>query len=455
MPDHSISTIAALATAPGRGGVGIIRLSGPRSLNIAEHIIKQTPKPRFAHYLPFYSQNKQIIDSGIVLYFPRPNSFTGEDVVELQGHGGPVVMDMLLQEVFALGAEPAKPGEFSERAFLNDKLDLARAEAIADLIEASSEQAARSALRSLQGEFSRLIHEQVEALIQLRIYVESAIDFPEEEINFLSDCKVEKDTQKILTDLNAIFKKAQQGCLIREGMTVAIAGQPNAGKSSLLNALSGKESAIVTDIAGTTRDVLKEEINIDGMPLHIIDTAGLRESDCEVEKIGIKRAWDVIENADQILMVVDESCIDDPQQQTVNEQLMAQFPESIDIIIIHNKIDLADKIPSINHSEHQTEIYLSAKQNAGIELLKDHLKQCMGFQSAGEGTFMARRRHLEAIQKAIQNVENGLLQLQEFSAGELLAEELRLAQNALSEITGEFTSDDLLGRIFTSFCIGK
>ena len=455
MPDHSVSTIAALATAPGRGGVGIIRLSGPRSLNIAEHIIKQTPKPRFAHYLPFYSQNNQVIDSGIVLYFPGPNSFTGEDVVELQGHGGPVVMDMLLQEVFAHGAEPAKPGEFSERAFLNDKLDLAQAEAIADLIEASSEQAARSALRSLQGEFSQLIHEQVETLIQLRIYVEAAIDFPEEEIDFLSDGKVEKDTRNILTDLNSILKKAQQGCLIREGMTVAIAGQPNAGKSSLLNALSGKESAIVTDIAGTTRDVLKEEINIDGMPLHIIDTAGLRESDCEVEKIGIKRAWDVIENADQILMVVDESSIDDSHQQTVNQQLMAQFPESIDITLIHNKIDLADKIPSINHSEHQTEIFLSAKKNAGIELLKDHLKQCMGYQSAGEGTFMARRRHLEAIQKAIQNVENGLQQLQEYSAGELLAEELRLAQNALSEITGEFTSDDLLGRIFTSFCIGK
>ncbi len=455
MPDHSISTIAALATAPGRGGVGIIRLSGPRSLNIAEHIIKQTPKPRFAHYLPFYNQNNQVIDSGIVLYFPGPNSFTGEDVVELQGHGGPVVMDMLLQELFALGAKPAKPGEFSERAFLNDKLDLAQAEAIADLIEASSEQAARSALRSLQGEFSQLIHEQVEALIQLRIYVEAAIDFPEEEIDFLSDGKVEKDTQNILTDLNSILKKAQQGCLIREGMTVAIAGQPNAGKSSLLNALSGKESAIVTDIAGTTRDVLKEEINIDGMPLHIIDTAGLRESDCEVEKIGIKRAWDVIENADQILMVVDESSIDDPQQQRVNQQLMAQFPESIDITIIHNKIDLADKMPLINHSEHQTEIFLSAKQHAGIELLKEHLKQCMGYQSAGEGTFMARRRHLEAIQKAIQNVDNGLQQLQEYSAGELLAEELRLAQNALSEITGEFTSDDLLGRIFTSFCIGK
>ena len=459
MPDSyshfNKSTIAALATAPGRGGVGIIRLSGPRSLNIAEHIIKQTPKPRFAHYLPFYADNNQILDSGIVLYFPGPNSFTGEDVVELQGHGGPVVMDMLLQRVFALGAEPAKPGEFSERAFLNDKLDLAQAEAIADLIEASSEQAARSALRSLQGEFSRLIHEQVEALIQLRIYVEAAIDFPEEEIDFLSDGKVEYDTKKILNDLILILKKAEQGCLIREGMTVAIAGQPNAGKSSLLNALAGKESAIVTDIAGTTRDVLKEEINIDGMPLHIIDTAGLRASDCEVEKIGINRAWDVIENADQILMVVDENSINEPEQKQVNQQLIAQFPDSIDITIIHNKIDLADKTPKINQNEHRTEIYLSAKQNSGIKLLKDHLKQCMGYQSAGEGTFMARRRHLEAIQKAINNVANGLQQLQEYAAGELLAEELRLAQNALSEITGEFTSDDLLGRIFTSFCIGK
>ncbi len=460
-PTHSsISTIAALATAPGRGGVGIIRLSGPQSLSIVEAIIHQTPKPRYAHYLPFYSGSREEktlleIDAGIVLYFPGPNSFTGEDIVELQGHGGPVVMDMLLQRVFALGAEPAKPGEFSERAFLNDKLDLAQAEAIADLIDASSEQAARSALRSLQGEFSKLIHEQVEALTRLRIYVEAAIDFPEEEIDFLSDGKVEADTQTILTDIRNILQQAEQGCLMREGMNVAIAGQPNAGKSSLLNALSGKDSAIVTDIAGTTRDVLKEEINIDGMPVHIIDTAGLRESDCEVEKIGIERAWNVIENADQILLVIDENKINDQSSIIINEKLLKQFPDKIDITLIHNKIDLSDKTPEIIKGEHTTQIYLSAKQNQGIELLKNHLKQCMGFQNAGEGSFMARRRHLEAINQAIQSVEDGLHQLQEFSAGELLAEELRQAQNALSKITGEFTSDDLLGRIFTSFCIGK
>jgi tRNA modification GTPase len=453
MPDST--TIAALATAPGRGGVGIIRISGPDSLGIAKKIIKQSPKARFAHYLPFYDEQDRIIDSGIILYFPGPHSFTGEDVIELQGHGGPVVMDMLLQQVLQLGAEAAKPGEFSERAFLNDKLDLAQAEAIADLIDASSEQAARSALRSLQGEFSTLIHNQVEALIQLRIYVEAAIDFPEEEIDFLSDGKVEQDTQTILKNLYQILHQAEQGCLMREGMNVAIAGQPNAGKSSLLNALSGKESAIVTDIAGTTRDVLKEEINLDGMPLHIIDTAGLRDSDCEVEKIGIQRAWSVIESADQILLVIDENTVTDPENIKINQSLKEQFPDTIDITLIHNKIDLAAKQPAIYKGEHLTEIYLSAKQNVGIDLLKDHLKQCMGFQSSGEGNFMARRRHLEAIKQAIVNVENGLKQLQEFAAGELLAEELRLAQNALSEITGEFTSDDLLGRIFTSFCIGK
>ena len=452
---NNTATIAALATAPGRGGVGIIRLSGPQSLAIAERIIQRTPTPRYAHYLPFYDEQERILDSGIVLYFPGPNSFTGEDVVELQGHGGPVVMDMLLQRVFSLGAEPAKPGEFSERAFLNDKLDLAQAEAIADLIDASSEQAARSALRSLQGEFSTLIHQQVERLIQLRIYVEAAIDFPEEEIDFLSDGRVENDTKRILTDLHTILQKAQQGCLLREGMSVAIAGQPNAGKSSLLNALSGRESAIVTDIAGTTRDVLKEEINIDGMPLHIIDTAGLRDSDCKVEQIGIQRAWDVIENADQILMVIDESQITDPHSVKINQQLLQQFPKSIDITLIHNKIDRTGKSPQIIKGEHRTEVYLSAKETHGIDLLKEHLKQCMGYQSAGEGSFMARRRHLEAINKAIQSVENGLSQLQEYAAGELLAEELRLAQNYLSEITGEFSSDDLLGRIFTSFCIGK
>ncbi|MCP3852800.1 MAG: tRNA uridine-5-carboxymethylaminomethyl(34) synthesis GTPase MnmE [Gammaproteobacteria bacterium] len=449
------TTIAALATAPGRGGVGIIRLSGSKSLSIVEQIIQQSPKPRYAHYLPFYDENQHEIDAGIVLYFPGPHSFTGEDVVELQGHGGPIVMDMLLQRVFLLGAEPAKPGEFSERAFLNDKLDLAQAEAIADLIDASSEQAARSALRSLQGDFSKLIHEQVEALIALRIYVEAAIDFPEEEIDFLSDGKVEKDTKFILSDMRKILLQAEQGCLMREGMSVVIAGQPNAGKSSLLNALSGKDSAIVTDIAGTTRDVLKEEINIDGMPLHIIDTAGLRDSDCEVEKIGIERAWTVIENADQILLVIDENKNLDKHSSQVDQDLLEQFPSTIDITLVHNKIDRMGKAPEIVKGEHQTEIYLSAKENIGIDLLKEHLKECMGFQSAGEGSFMARRRHLQAIEKGIQSVEKGLMQLQEFSAGELLAEELRQAQNFLSEITGEFTSDDLLGRIFTSFCIGK
>ncbi len=456
---ENVETIAALATAPGRGGIGIIRLSGPKSLVIAEQILKTSLKPRYAHYLPFYDaindDKPLIIDSGIALYFPGPNSFTGEDVVELQGHGGPVVMDMLLQSVFSLGAKAAKPGEFSERAFLNDKLDLAQAEAIADLIDASSEQAARSALRSLQGEFSQMIHQQVEALTQLRIYVEAAIDFPEEEIDFLSDGKVENDTQIILADIQQILYKAEQGCLMREGMTVAIAGQPNAGKSSLLNALSGKESAIVTDIAGTTRDVLKEEINIDGMPLHIIDTAGLRDSDCKVEKIGIERAWDVIKNADEILLVVDESKAQEKESQNINQQLLKQFPESVKITIIHNKIDQSNKKPQIIEAENQTEIYLSAKENKGIELLTSHLKKSMGYQSAGEGTFMARRRHLEAIQKALASVETGLVQLQEYAAGELLAEELRQAQNYLSEITGEFSSDDLLGRIFTSFCIGK
>lgn len=455
-----IETIAALATASGRGGVGIIRLSGPQSLSIARQIIhKKTLKPRYAHYLSFFDQNDNKLDAGILLYFPQPHSFTGEDVIEIQGHGGPVVMDMLLQRVYLLGAKPAKPGEFSERAFLNDKLDLAQAEAIADLIDASSEQAARSALRSLQGDFSKLIHTQVEALTQLRIYVEAAIDFPEEEIDFLSDGKVENDTVTILKDLNNILIQAQQGCLLREGMSVVIVGQPNAGKSSLLNALSGKDSAIVTNIAGTTRDVLKEEINIDGMPLHIIDTAGLRESDCEIEQIGIQRAWNVIDKADRILLVIDETSINDSHQQDINQNLLSEFPSTIPVTIIHNKIDQTEQQAQISSNQsnnpYSSEIYLSAKESIGIELLTEYLKQSMGFQNSGEGSFMARRRHLEAINNAIAAVEQGLLQLKKFAAGELLAEELRLAQQYLSEITGEFSSDDLLGRIFTSFCIGK
>jgi len=460
MADSNKSTIAALATAPGRGGVGIIRLSGSKAFFIAQQIIKKNPQPRYAHYLPFFGQDKKgnfsiELDSGIILFFPGPHSFTGEDVVEFQGHGGPVVMDMLLKQILSMGVDAAKPGEFSERAFLNNKLDLAQAEAIADLIDASSEQAARSALRSLQGDFSRLINQQVEALIQLRIYVEAAIDFPEEEIDFLSDGKVEQDTINILSACKQILKQAQQGCLMREGMSVVIAGQPNAGKSSLLNVMSGKQSAIVTDIAGTTRDVLKEYINIDGMPVHIIDTAGLRDSNCEVEKIGIQRAWQEIQNADQILLVVDSTTEDDQLIQDNNKQLLQQFPDNINVTIIHNKIDQVNKEACINHSNLKTEIFLSAKQEQGIHYLKEHLKQCMGYQNTAEGTFMARRRHLDAIERALQAIQSGLSQLQDYSAGELLAEELRHAQNSLSEITGEFSSDDLLGRIFTSFCIGK
>lgn len=442
-------TIAALATAPGRSGVGIIRVSGPDSVRILKSIINKDPKPRYAHYLPFYDFDQEVIDNGIAIYFPAPHSFTGEDVVEFQGHGGPVILDLLIKRVFQLGARPAEPGEFSQRAFINNKMDLTQAEAIADLIDASSEQAARSAMRSLQGEFSKKVHDLVEKLIHLRMYVEAAIDFPEEEIDFLSDGKVEADTQAILKHLNELLSKATQGCLIREGMTVAIAGQPNAGKSSLLNALSGKESAIVTDIAGTTRDVLKEEINIDGMPLHIIDTAGLRESDCKVERIGIERAWDVINTADKILFLVDHSM----GLNEIDDELLAQLPKSIPVTLVYNKIDKTQQQAYLDQKKNA--LYLSAKENKGIDLLKQFLKDFMGFQTTEEGVFSARRRHVEALNRALDSVNNGLIQLQQYNAGELLAEELSVAQTALSEITGEFDSDDLLGRIFTGFCIGK
>jgi len=451
MKSNYQDTIAALATAPGRSGVGIIRVSGKESLNIFKQIVNKEPRARYAHYLPFYDQENNIIDTGIALYFPAPNSFTGEDVVEFQGHGGPVILDLLIQRIFELGARPAEPGEFSQRAFINDKMDLTQAEAIADLIDASSEQAARSAMRSLQGEFSQQVLNIVEQLIQLRMYVEAAIDFPEEEIDFLSDGKVEADTKAILAELDSLLDKASQGCLIREGMTVAIAGQPNAGKSSLLNALSGKESAIVTDIAGTTRDVLKEEINLDGMPLHIIDTAGLRDSDCRVEQIGIERAWDVIKKADKILFLIDQS----KGFQDKDSELMAELPDHIPVTLVYNKIDKKGLDEKLVEQNSISEIYLSAKQGYGIDLLKQYLKDFMGYKTTQEGVFSARRRHIEALIKAKESVSNGLQQLQQFNAGELLAEELTAAQNDLSEITGEFDSDDLLGRIFTGFCIGK
>ncbi len=444
-------TIAAIATAPGRGGVGIVRISGKEALTIAEQVLARQPKPRYAHYTPFYGAEGEVLDQGIALYFPGPNSFTGEDVLELQAHGGPVVLEWLLTRVLQLGARLAEPGEFSKQAFMNDKLDLAQAEAISDLIEASSDQAARSAMRSLQGDFSAQVNQLVEELTQLRIFVEAAIDFPEEEIDFLSDGKVAGQLQHILDRLQAVFASAQQGVLLREGMSVVILGRPNAGKSSLLNALSGRESAIVTDIAGTTRDIVKEEINIDGMPLHILDTAGVREATDQVEQIGIERAWKALDNADRVLVMLQAGEAIHAEDQLILDKLPGHIP----VTIIRNKIDLIDHQPMVESEGEQTVIWLSAKQKLGLELLREHLKTAMGYEQTGEGVFMARKRHIDALQTALQWTQNGQQQLELYAAGELLAEDLRLAQEALSEITGRFTSDDLLGRIFTSFCIGK
>lgn len=447
MVDQNIDTIAAIATPPGRGGVGIIRISGSQVKKISEKILGKIPQPRFAEYLSFLDQNNEIIDSGLAIFFSGPNSFTGEDVLELQGHGGPVVMDLLLQRVIDVGGRLAKPGEFSERAFLNDKVDLAQAEAIADLIEAGSEQAAKSAVKSLQGEFSHYIDKSVEALTHLRMYVEAAIDFPEEEIDFLSGGHVTKSLNSILEEMDRIFASAQQGVLLRDGMRVVLIGQPNTGKSSLLNALAGRDSAIVTHIAGTTRDVLREEINIDGMPLHVIDTAGLRESDDVVEQEGIKRTWLEIEQADRALLLVDDKTGITVEDEKIHQKL----PVSLGFTIIRNKIDLTNTTAFITDSE----IALSAKSGDGIELLRDHLKKIMGYTGLTEGVFLARRRHLDALIRAKKHVLNGQAQLQGSKAGELLAEDLRQAQNSLGEITGHVSSDELLGKIFSSFCIGK
>jgi tRNA modification GTPase len=449
-------TIAAIATATGRGGVGIVRVSGPKARLVAEQLLKQKLQPRFAHYCPFHSHSGEILDQGIALFFPGPNSFTGEDVLELQGHGGPVILDLLLREITQLGVRLARPGEFSERAFLNDKLDLAQAEAIADLIDATTEQAARNALHSLQGAFSTRIHELVEALIALRIYVEASIDFPEEEIDFLSDGKVATDLNSIEQKLEQVFKEARQGVLVRDGMRVVIAGRPNAGKSSLLNALSGRDSAIVTSIEGTTRDVLREHIHIDGMPLHIIDTAGLRESPDEVERIGIERAWQEIQQADHVLLLVDSNSTHELDVNKIWPEFVAKLTDPSKITLIRNKIDVTGQIAGLVKPENQAPyIGLSAVTGEGLDDLKEYLKDIMGFSASGEGGFTARRRHLDALERAQVFLASGKVQLNGYAAGELLAEDLRGAQNSLSTITGEFTPDDLLGRIFSSFCIGK
>ena len=449
---HDHDTIAAIATPPGRGGIGIVRVSGPEVRAIAQAVTGQTLRPRYAHYGPFYGEGGEVLDEGIALFFAGPHSFTGEDVLELQAHGGPVVLDWLLQRVIRLGARLAQPGEFSRRAFLNDKLDLTQAEAIADLINASTEQAARSALKSLQGAFASAVDTLVEGLIHLRMYVEAAIDFPEEEIDFLSDGKVAGELAQLIDQLRRLLAQAQQGALLNEGMTVVILGRPNAGKSSLLNALSGRQSAIVTAIAGTTRDAIREAIQIDGMPLHIVDTAGLRETEDAVERIGIERAWAAMEQADRVLVVVPADEDIAPEDQAI----LARLPKDLPVTIIRNKIDLIDVPPHVDTDEMgRVVIWLSAKQGLGLALLRAHLKQAMGYEQTTEGVFMARRRHVEALKQALQHLETGQEKLQQHAAGELLAEDLRQAQQALEEITGRFTSDDLLGEIFSSFCIGK
>ena len=449
-------TIVAQATAPGRGGIGILRVSGPLATEVAQVVLGKCPKPRMADYLPFKDADGTVLDQGIALYFKSPNSFTGEDVLELQGHGGQVVLDLLLKRILQIdGIRLARPGEFSEQAFLNDKLDLAQAEAIADLIDATSEQAARSALKSLQGEFSKKVNELVESVIYLRTYVEASIDFPDEEIDFLADGKIEANLRGIINQLEDVRSEAKQGSILREGMKVVIAGRPNAGKSSLLNALAGREAAIVTDIAGTTRDVLREHIHIDGMPLHIIDTAGLRDATDEVERIGISRAWTEIEQADRIILMLDSSDPESADLSKVRSEFLAKLPTTLPVTIVRNKIDLNGEQASESEEDGYQMISLSAQTHDGIQLLREHLKQAMGFQTSMEGGFLARRRHLDALEKASKHLQIGLVQLTEFHAGELLAEELRLVQTYLSEITGEFTSDDLLGNIFSSFCIGK
>ena len=451
--------IAAIATAPGRGAVGIVRVSGPDLAPVIQALCGRALKPREATYLPFRAADGDPIDQGLAIHFPAPHSYTGEDVLELQAHGGPVVLQLLLARCLeagaAIGVRVARAGEFTERAFLNDKLDLAQAEAVADLIDASTEAAARSASRSLSGEFSREIHTLRDALIQLRMLVEATLDFPEEEIDFLQKADAQGQLTRLGESLARVMQRARQGVLLREGIKVVIAGQPNAGKSSLLNALAGAELAIVTPVAGTTRDVVAHSIQIEGVPLHVIDTAGLRDSDDVVEKIGIERAWDQIGNADAVLFLHDLTRAGDVEYAHADAQIAAllaqRLPPAVPVIDLWNKRDaaVATALPA-------AALALSAKTGDGLQALRRKLLDVAGWQSAPEGVFIARERHLDALRRVQAHLEQATAHLAaQAQALDLLAEELRLSQNALNEITGEFTSDDLLGVIFTRFCIGK
>ena len=445
-------TIAAAATPPGRGGVGIVRISGPRVPELAAVMLGELPPARRATFARFLDARKEPIDAGIALFYPAPHSYTGEHVLELQGHGGPLVLEALVGRAVELGARRALPGEFTQRAFLNDKLDLAQAEAIADLIDAGSLAAARAAMRSLQGEFSAMVHGLTEAVIELRTYVEAAIDFPEEEVDFLADRELGERFEALRAHFEGVLESARFGRLLREGMTVVIAGRPNAGKSSLLNRLAGYDAAIVTPIPGTTRDVVRERVHLDGMPLHVLDTAGLRQGGDAIEEEGIRRAHAEMRRADRVLFVIDAAA--DPAG-TAFRQEHAQLPPDVPVTLVFNKCDLAPGLPVADTLTGPPRILVSALTGAGLPELRAHLKSCMGYQSVEGGAVSARRRHLEALALARAHVEEAARQLSERRAGELVAEELRGAQQALDTITGEFTTEDLLGRIFSGFCIGK
>ncbi len=440
--------IAAIATAPGRGGIGVVRVSGRKLASLAQALLGKMPAPRRAVRAAFLDARGAAIDDGLALYFPAPHSYTGEDVLELHGHGGPVVMQMLLKRCLELGSRLAEPGEFTRRAFLNDKLDLAQAESVADLIEAATDSAARCALRSLRGEFSAAIEELVRQLIELRMLVEATLDFPEEEVDPLDRANTKGRHASLLHAIDTALAKSRQGSLLRTGLQVVLAGQPNVGKSSVLNCLAGEELAIVTPIPGTTRDSVRQAIHIDGVPLNIVDTAGLRDTEDEVERMGIARTWSEIGKADVVLLLVDARA-------GVTEkdlQLVARIPQGVKRVFVHNKIDLAGSGPQVQRGEAATSLYLSAKTGAGMDLLRAELLTIAGWQQGAEDLFMARERHLVALRQAAQHTAWAG---EHFGRPELFAEELRLAQEQLNSITGEFAADDLLGEIFSRFCIGK
>ena len=446
-PAYIEDTIVAAATPPGKGGIGIVRISGPGTEEIGKRVLGGLPKPRFATTTKFRAADGAAIDSGIALYFPTPDSFTGESVLELQGHGGPLVMSLLIDAIVEMGARRAQPGEFSKRAFLNGKLDLAQAEAVADLIDSGTARGARAALRSLAGAFSKAVEELQEQLTRLRLHVEAAIDFPEEEIDFLDDANLQNQIERCAAALASLQNETRIGSVLRDGFQIVIVGKPNAGKSSLLNALSGQDAAIVTEVAGTTRDILRESIDIDGLMVELVDTAGLRDDPDRIEAEGIKRARNALKNADAVLWIQDAT-------QRADDSHKENIAENVPLIVLRNKTDVTGEAPGSQQNDPPV-LNISAKTGAGLDALRETIRGVAGYENLGDGAFTARRRHIDALNLAAEHFARGRDALNKNKAGEIFAEELKLAQRALGKITGSFTSDDLLGRIFSEFCIGK